>query len=100
MFHFTLSNMAVADLKEIGRYTQKHWGREQRNTYLAMLDARFRQLAVDPLTGKECSDIRNGYRKHSAGSHIIFYRQTSNDTIEIVRVLHKRMDIEQRLAES
>jgi toxin ParE1/3/4 len=34
---FTLSNRAKADLKEIGRYTEKHWGREQRNYYLNML---------------------------------------------------------------
>jgi len=25
-----LTNKAIADLKDIGRYTQEHWGREQR----------------------------------------------------------------------
>ena len=62
MAGFTLTNLAKADLKEIGRYTRERWGREQRNTYLARLDACFRQLAANPLTGKECDDIREGYR--------------------------------------
>lgn len=95
---FTLTNMAKADLKEIANFTQNRWGREQRNLYLQMLDVSFQQLAANPLKGKDCSDIRVGYRKLNAGSHVIFYRQTLVDTIEIVRVLHGHMDIETRLS--
>jgi len=95
---FTLTNKAFADLKAIGRYTSEQWGREQRNLYLKMLDATFWHLAANPLNGKDCSDIRNGYRKFNAGSHVIFYRQLSGDTIEIVRILHGRMDCETRLS--
>jgi toxin ParE1/3/4 len=94
---FTLKNMAKADLKEIGQYTQTRWGREQRDLYLKMLDVSFQQLADNPITGKDCSEIRIGYRKFNVGSHVIFYRQTLSDTIEIVRVLHGHMDIETRL---
>jgi toxin ParE1/3/4 len=95
---FTLTNKAIADLKNIGRYTLEHWGREQRNLYLQMLDASFQQLATNPLKGKDCSDIRDGYRKCNAGSHVIFYRQKSSAAIEIVRILHGHMDCETRLA--
>lgn len=91
--------MAKADLKEIARFTQNRWGREQRDLYLQMLDVSFHQLAVNPLKGKDCSHIRIGYRKLPAGSHLIFYRQTPADTIEIVRILHGHMDIETRLSE-
>jgi len=98
MSTFSLTNKAIADLKDIGRYTLERWGREQRNLYLGMLDATFQQLASNPLTGKDCKDIRNGYRKFNAGSHVIFYRQQSGDTIEIVRILHGRMDCETRLS--
>lgn len=96
---FTLTNMAKADLKGIANFTQNRWGREQRNLYLQMLDVSFQQLAANPHKGKDCSDIRIGYRKLNAGSHVIFYRQTLVDTIEIVRVLHGHMDIETRLSE-
>lgn len=94
---FTLTNMAKADLKEIAKFTQNRWGREQRDLYLQMLDVSFHQLAANPLKGNDCGDIRVGYRKLVAGSHVIFYRQTLVDAIEIVRVLHGRMDIETRL---
>lgn len=87
-------------MKEIAKFTQNRWGREQRNLYLQMMDVSFHQLAANPLKGKDCSDIRVGYRKLIAGSHVIFYRQTLTDTIEIVRVLHGHMDIEMGLSES
>ena len=90
--------MAKADLKEIGHYTLSRWGREQRDRYLKMLDVSFQQLAANPLKGKDCSEIRVGYRKFIIGSHVIFYRQTLTDMIEIVRVLHGHMDIETRLS--
>ena len=95
---FTLTNMAKADLKDIGRYTLNKWGREQGTHYLSILDACFRQLAENPLNGKDCSEIRSGYRKFNVGSHIIFYRQIVSDSIEIVRVLHGHMDVENYLS--
>ena len=91
---FTLTNMAKADLKEIANFTQNRWGVNSATQYLQMLDVSFQQLADNPLKGKDCSDIRIGYRKLNIGSHMIFYRQTLADTIDIVRVLHGHMDIE------
>ncbi len=99
MASFYLTNAARADLKEIGRYTKKQWGAPQRVKYLTMLDGCFQDLAAKPLTGQDCSDIRSGYRKYSAGSHVIFYRQIAEDTIEVVRILHGRMDTERHFLE-
>ena len=98
MASFRLTAKAKADLRSIGRYTQKTWGREQRNRYLALLDGSFRALAKDPRKGRSCDDIRPGYRKLPIGRHLIFYRQ-AEDAIEIIRILHERMDIETHLAE-
>jgi toxin ParE1/3/4 len=94
---FRLTQRAKADLKEIGRYTQRTWGREQRNRYLATLDASFHDLAQTPQKGRRCDDIRQGYRKYQVGRHVIFYRQEKTD-IEIIRILHDRMDVETQLA--
>lgn len=99
MPRFILTKKAKADLKAIGRYTKETWGPEQRNRYLTMLDNRFHDLAAHPLKGRDCSDIRPGYRKHGVGKHIVFYRQSETDDIEIVRVLHERMDVESHLSE-
>lgn len=97
MSSFTLTGKAKGDMVEIGRYTQHHWGREQRIRYLTLLDNCFHQLAANPLKGKGCSDIRNGYRKFSVGRHVIFYRENGADSIQIIRVLHDRMDTEVQL---
>jgi toxin ParE1/3/4 len=91
---FSLTKKAVADLFEIGRYTEQHWGKEQRYKYLSQLDTCFHQVAADPLKGKDCSGIREGYRKIKVGSHVVFYRQVSAAEIQIVRVLHGHMDFE------
>lgn len=94
---FVLTREAKEDLKAIARYTQDTWGREQRNRYLAELDRGFHALAADPLKGQDCGDIRPGYRKYPVGRHFIFYRAIDGG-IEVVRVLHGRMDVRGRMA--
>lgn len=91
---FELTNAAKLDLKKIARFTQNEWGRDQRNLYIRQFDDTFHMLADAPLAGKACSEIRDGYKKFPIGSHIIFYKEGDNAKIIIVRILHKRMDIE------
>jgi toxin ParE1/3/4 len=45
MVVFRLTELAKQDLRSIGRYTQVTWGKEQRNLYLAKIDAVFHLLA-------------------------------------------------------
>jgi toxin ParE1/3/4 len=96
---FRISAKAKADLISIARYTEDRWGREQRNSYLAKLDGSFHLLAEKPHIGRSCDDISMGYRKYHVGRHLIFYRQSDNE-IEIIRILHDRMDIEIHLPET
>jgi toxin ParE1/3/4 len=95
---FRLTAKARADLRDIGRYTQRTWGRDQRNHYLSRLDEAFHLLAREPDRGRSCDNIRQGYRKYQVGRHVIFYRRSGAD-IEIIRILHERMDLEARLSE-
>lgn len=89
---FSLTNQAIADVLEIGRYTEEHWEQVQRDKYLSLIDESFRSIAQNPSQGRNCSEIKTGYRKKNIGSHVIFYRQIADDKIQIVRVLHGRMD--------
>jgi len=98
MLPIQLRAAAREDLKYIGRYTQQKWGREQRNQYLALLDHSFHLLANDPHLGRSCDDIRLGYRKHEVGKHVVFYR-LNNGYLEIVRILHGRMDVKRHIPE-
>lgn len=97
---FSLTKRALDDLREIGRYTQERWGRDQRRNYLSQLDRYFHALAENPSQGKRCDEIRPGYRKFPSGRHVIFYRVVNIGTIEIVRVLHERMDVDNHLCPS
>jgi len=93
---FILTQKAKDDLLDIGRYTRKQWGKAQQSRYLTQLDNAFHDLADKPGLGRACDDIREGYFKYGVGKHVIFYRHTGK-RIDIVRVLHGRMDIEQHL---
>jgi toxin ParE1/3/4 len=90
---FKLTKKAMDDLIGIARYTEQTWGREQRRQYLKKLDSMFYTLADNPGIGRSCDDIRPGYFKQQEGSHLIFYRRGTFSKIEIIRVLHKRMDV-------
>ena len=80
------------DLLKIGVYTNKEWGTTQRKQYLAHLVQYFEELGEHPKRGKPCGEIRPGYRKYPEGKHVIFYRMCDDGIVEIVRVLHERMD--------
>jgi toxin ParE1/3/4 len=92
----TIRPAAKRDLVRIGRYTEARWGRPQRDRYLTMLDGRIADLADTPPIGRRRDEIREGLRSIHAGRHVVFYR-VGPDTIEIVRVLHERMDAGPRL---
>lgn len=94
---FRLTKKAKSDLTSIAAYTQRKWGREQRRAYLKQFDDAFFLLAETPSAGVNCDAIRSGYRKFPHTSHIVFYRIIDDYKIEIVRVLHKRMDVETAL---
>jgi len=92
---FTLSEDAVADLREIGRFTLRQWGAEQRNRYLAQLDRQFARIAVNPNLGRARPEIGEGIRSAPEGSHLIIF-QVKGTGVEILNVVHQSMDIKPR----
>ena len=100
MPRFRIKAAARADLKRIARFTEQTWGREQRNHYLTEIDQAFHRLAENTESGKACDFIRPGYRVYPVGSHLVFYKPGAGETVEIIRALHKRMDVSSRLLKS
>lgn len=94
---FDLTHKAKTDLRKIAVFTEANWGVEQRNAYIKQFDEAFHRLAACPLMGKQCDEIMPGYRKFPQGSHMIYYKRGSSCVIEIVRILHKSMDVEVQL---
>ena len=96
MSRYVLSPRAKADIEEIWDYTSVRWGVEQAEAYIRQLQAGIEAATADPDIGRPCDEIKAGYRKHRVGSHVIFFRAVRNG-IDIVRVLHARMDFERHI---
>ena len=92
---FVISKKAVSDLEEIWIYTVEKWSIEQADRYYNLVFDEINYICKHINTGKSMEHIRKDYRAAKVKSHLIFYRVV-NDTIEIIRILHERMDIENR----
>ncbi len=93
---FELSHEAKSDLEDIWLYTYDMWSKSQANTYYNSLIAEIHNICRSPRIGKSIDELDTVYRIHPCLSHLIVYR-TTEDKIYVVRILHKRMDIETRL---
>lgn len=93
---FGISKKALSDLEEIWLYTFKKWSVEQADRYYNLIFDEINYICRNIHAGNSVEHVRKGYRASKVKSHVIFYRAL-NDTIEIIRILHERMDIENRL---
>ncbi len=89
-----LSDLAVADLVDIEDYTARTWGGAQADKYLGQLEQRFYWLAEHVHLGKFRTDIAQELYSFPEGRHIIFYR-FNGDMLEVARLLHRSMDVDQ-----
>ncbi|MDP6342084.1 MAG: type II toxin-antitoxin system RelE/ParE family toxin [Alphaproteobacteria bacterium] len=93
MKRYLIRPAAERDLKDIGRYSRRTWGRAQADKYLRALHEKMQNLAGNPKLGVARDDIAEGYRSAHVGHHHVFYR-AGDDTIMVVRVLHESMDVQ------
>ena len=93
---FVISKKAVSDLEEIWLYTVEKWSVEQADRYYNLLFDEINYICKHNNAGKPMEHVRKGYRASKVKSHLIFYRILP-DMIEVIRILHERMDIENRI---
>ena len=91
-----LSREALSDLEEIWLYTVEKWSLDQADRYYNLIFEEINFICRKPNSGKKMDHIRKSYLAAKVKSHLIFYR-IENETIQIIRILHERMDIENRL---
>jgi toxin ParE1/3/4 len=48
-------------------------------------------------TTKDFGSIRKDYRYSKVKSHLIFFKRIGNTDLEVVRILHERMDVKNRM---
>ena len=95
-----ISKKALDDIESIWFFTAENWSVEQADRYYNTIFDEIEYLSVHPMSGRDYSHVRKNYRCSKVKSHLVFYRvNVSSNTVEIIRVLHQQMDIENRLNE-
>ncbi|MGC4129036.1 MAG: type II toxin-antitoxin system RelE/ParE family toxin [Bergeyella sp.] len=99
MAEYKLSNKAVEDLNQIWEYTFYKWSEKKADNYYNLLLASCQDIANNPNLGRNHKEINKDLFGFKSNKHIIFYRMTFNEYVEITRILHERMDLKNRLNE-
>ena len=94
-----LRQEAIDDLNRIWDYTFEKWSEKQADKYYATVKMTCNGIGDNPNIGKEYYGINKNLLGLKSRKHIIFYQQMSNDRIEIIRILHERMDLKNRISE-
>jgi toxin ParE1/3/4 len=95
---YVISKQAVSDLEEIWIYTSEKWPVEQADRYYLLIIEEINYICRNGDAGKKMDHVRKGNFASKVKSHLIFYR-ISNNMVEIIRILHERMDIDSRLTD-
>jgi toxin ParE1/3/4 len=116
MARFRLSRPAKMDVAGIVAESAKIWGAEAGRRYAVTLATAMRQVAADPRgRGTHGSDellpgLRSFHLRHARvedpqsrvkrPAHVLYYRAAAPQLLEIVRVLHEKMEPARRIAEA
>lgn len=108
MPRYRLSDPAKADIAAILRRSEARYGAEARSRYRGLLAAALRRVAGDPHgiatadRGALFAGLRSLHIRHCQSesreapvadpAHVVFYRAIGPGLVEIVRVLHERME--------
>jgi toxin ParE1/3/4 len=96
---FKITNAAVRDLENIWVFTKKTWTEQQADRYYQLIVDEIQFIVKNPYMGTPYEQIRAGYRATKVKSHLIFYK-LHQDQVEIIRVLHVRMNFLDHLVDA
>ncbi len=99
MAKYILTNKSVQDLAKIWNYTFEKWSEKQADYYYEILISNCRAIAKNPNLGTSYDIILPNLLGFKVNRHVIFYRILDSNTIEVIRILHGRMDLRKRIRE-
>ncbi len=99
MAKYFLTNKAVEDLSKIWDYTYEVWSENQADKYYDILIDSCKEISENPEKGKNYNEIDTNILGFKVGKHIIFYQVVKTNQIEVLRILHERMDLKNRMQE-
>jgi len=94
---YRISKQATDDLQGIWLFTLQKWSKEHADRYINLIIEEMEFVANNFMAGKSAEMTRKNYRVIKVKSHLIYYRKFENDVVEIVRILHQRMDVKKYL---
>lgn len=92
MTDYRLTPAARQDLSSIWDHTEENWGRQQGEVYLNEIRAAVERTVQAPDRARAGDEVRAGYRRYAIGSHLVFYLVSDDGRVDIIRILHQRMD--------
>ena len=97
MIKIKYTNLDLDDLEEILKYTFETWSEKQADKYYFEIIDRCEELKFDFELTNDYSSILLELKGVKINRHLIFFRFSSNDVIEIVRILHEKMNFNRHL---
>lgn len=94
-----LRQEAIDDLNNIWEYSFFKWSENQADKYYSSIKFACKAIGENPDLGKVYTGISRNLLGFKSGKHIIFYHLISENEIEVIRILHERMDLKSRLTE-
>ncbi|MGH2560956.1 MAG: type II toxin-antitoxin system RelE/ParE family toxin [Thermomicrobiales bacterium] len=91
-----LTQEARDDLRDLLQYTFETWGRNQCDTYRALIRRTLRELAQYPGLGRKREELGADLRSFPAGQHVVIYLLNDQELV-VTRIMHSGMDIEDDL---
>ena len=89
---------ALSDLAEIRRYTRATWGSDQANLYLDALEECLDVIAAGTAVTTTTFAVGQEFRRTRCREHLIYFLESAG-SLEIVRILHPRMNLDEHLAD-
>lgn len=96
---WSISKAAIKDLESIWMFTKTRWSERQADRYYQLIINEIQAICAHPNAGLNYGHFRKGYYASKVKSHLIFYRIKSSK-IEVIRVLHERMDVNAQITNS
>jgi toxin ParE1/3/4 len=95
---YIISEKALDDINKIWIYTAENWSIEQADRYYNLLFDEIEYIVDHYEMARDFGNVRKSYRCSKVKSHLVFFKKTKSNEVEVIRVLHERMDIENQLS--
>jgi toxin ParE1/3/4 len=89
-------SVARRDFTNVAARSERAWGKARTRRYLDDLEGKIDSLVENPMLCHDTGLPRTGLYRITSGRDVIFYTFDERE-VQIVRILHDRMDFEARL---